>query len=331
MTRTPSFTNQQINTVVVNREHDPRFLYYLLRSEAERIAAAASGAATPIINKSSFAATKVRIPPARTQSLVGAILGTIDDLIENNRRRIALLERMAQAIYREWFVRFRYPGHEEDKLVDSPVGPIPAGWEVGLIEDVCSYLNRGIAPKYAEDGGSFVVNQRCIRDGRLDMARARRQERSVPSEKQLRFGDILINSTGEGTLGRVAQVYSDMSDATVDTHVTIARRAEGVNIDWFGLTVIAKKADFEALAVGSTGQTELGRSAIGSTPVLVAPSELQSSFGEVVAPLRLHARSLTASEKSLVATRDRVLPRLVTGAIDVSHLDLDALLDETAA
>ena len=66
----------------------------------------------------------------RSSAVIAEILGSIDDLIENNRRRIALLEQMAQAIYREWFVHFRYPGHEDDELVDSPLGPIPSGWAV---------------------------------------------------------------------------------------------------------------------------------------------------------------------------------------------------------
>ena len=71
-------------------------------------------------------------PHCRTDDAgrIARVLAAFDDLIENNRRRIALLEQMAQAIYREWFVRFRYPGHEDDELVDSPLGPIPAGWEV---------------------------------------------------------------------------------------------------------------------------------------------------------------------------------------------------------
>lgn len=84
----------------------------------------------------------VQVPPLETQRKIASILFAYDDLIENNTRRIKILEEMAQAIYREWFVNFRFPGHEKVKMVDPPLGRVPAGWEVGRLDDAL-VLQRG--------------------------------------------------------------------------------------------------------------------------------------------------------------------------------------------
>jgi len=132
MTTRPSFTNQQINSVVVDTDnHDPKYVYYLLRQQAGRVKALASGAATPIVNKSTFSNLRVLVPSLPAQRKTAAVLSAYDELIENNTRRIKILEEMAQAIYREWFVNFRFPGYEKVEMVDSQLGPIPEGWEVG--------------------------------------------------------------------------------------------------------------------------------------------------------------------------------------------------------
>jgi type I restriction enzyme S subunit len=157
------------------------------------------------------------------QRRIAGILSAYDGLIENNQRRIRILEEMARAIYREWFVLFRFPGHQKTELVTSPIGNIPQGWEVKKLGELTSFLSRGISPSYAEDGDSIVMNQKCIRDQRLTLDPARKQIKPIPADKRIRFGDVLINSTGVGTLGRVAQVYEKLVDCTVDTHVTIAR------------------------------------------------------------------------------------------------------------
>ena len=156
-----------------------------------------------------------------TQHKIAAILSAYDDLIENNTRRIKILEEMAQALYREWFVKFRFPGHEKVGMVESELGMVPEGWEVVTIRDVSSYINRGVSPKYDDQSPQIVINQKCIRDGKFNLDLVRRHSSKIPVEKSIQFGDVLINSTGIGTLGRVAQIYKEIPDCTVDSHVTI--------------------------------------------------------------------------------------------------------------
>ena len=331
LTEVESVTNQQVNSIIPDDATDARFLYYLLRLEAARIAPMAGGAATPIMNKSAFSNVVVRVPDLATQRRVGDVLGAIDDLIENNRRRVEVLEEMARSIYREWFVHFRYPGHETVPLVDSPLGPIPEGWEVSSVAETSAVVTRGIAPKYSDGGPSVVLNQKCIRDERVSFARSRRQERPISDVKLVRNGDVLINSTGVGTLGRVAYYRGGRADVTVDSHVTIARpRYEGLN-PWYGLSLVALQSEFERLGAGSTGQTELGRGVIGALPLHLPPTALLELFAARVRPLLLQGDQLVAQGGGLAEMRDLLLPKLVTGQIDVSTLDLDGLLEGAVA
>ena len=162
MTSRPSFTNQQINSVVVNEaEHDSHFVYHLLTTLRDELKANAGGAATPIINKTAFSEIKVSVPSLPTQRRIADILSAYDELIENNQQRIRILEDMARSLYREWFVHFRYPGHESVPLVASPLGQIPQEWDVKKLKDVC-LLTMGQSPKsefYNESGDGVPFHQ----------------------------------------------------------------------------------------------------------------------------------------------------------------------------
>lgn len=158
MTNRTSFSNQQINSVIVDSSnYDSQFVFYLLKLNIEKIRAMASGAATPIINKSVFSSFKVQVPTFKTQQKIASILSAYDDLIENNTRRISILEEMAQMIYREWFVNFRFPGHEKVKMVDSPLGKIPEGWEVHVLGDLINIQKGKKAKNILNDPTSGTI------------------------------------------------------------------------------------------------------------------------------------------------------------------------------
>ena len=122
-------------------------------------------AGVPHINLSLFQGLTMPLPPLPTQRKIAAVMSAYDDLIENNNRRIGILEEMARRIYREWFVEFRYPGHEDVTLVDSELGPIPDGWQVGTLDDLV-VLQRGFdLPTTQRERGS-VPGGRCQRETR---------------------------------------------------------------------------------------------------------------------------------------------------------------------
>ncbi len=320
-------SNKQMKMTPDPEQADGLFLYYLLSSPAmvQEVQDRAIGAAVPGFNLGQLRELRVKVPCPPTQRRIAAVLSAFDELIEISERRIELLEDLARSLYREWFVQFRFPGHEEVELVDSELGQIPWGWKVGSVGHVAPGPTRGIAPKYADDGSWTVINQRCIRHQRVTLAPARRHEGAVPDAKRLRFGDVLINSTGVGTLGRVAVLYEENDKMTADSHVTIARPGAPEFHPWFGLHLLSRETAFQAMGTGSTGQTELGRTAVGDLPVAIPPRPVLEAFGGVIWPLLRPIPALSRFRDALAETRDLLLPRLVTGRLDIAHVDLGVL------
>ena len=301
----------------------PKFYAYCFRTPVIRQALTAQGGGTNInnLNQDILNELEVPLPSLSVQRRISDILSAYDELIENSQRRIKVLESMARVLYREWFINFCFPGHENHPRVASSLGEIPQGWEVKKLSDISAYISRGISPHYDEDGNSIVINQKCVRDQRLSLEPARKQSKAIPNEKRVCFGDMLINSTGVGTLGRVAQVYETLENCTVDTHVTIARASSDVDLDFFGCSFLSLQDTFERLGIGATGQTELGRATISGVELVVPPIDIQCKFGETTRGMRSAAATFGKQIQNLRRTRDLLLPRLLSGQIDVEGLN----------
>lgn len=151
-------------------------------------------------------------------------------------------------------------------------------WQEQPLSSLCVYLNRGAAPAYTDTGGILVLNQKCVRDQRVDFTLARRTDshrKQVAADRMVQPFDILVNSTGVGTLGRVAQVRTLPEMATVDSHVTLVRPdSRAIDPLYLGLAIRCFESEIEALGEGSTGQTELSRPRLG-TFLIPMPTSLE--------------------------------------------------------
>ena len=234
-------------------------------------------------------------------------------MIEINQRKIRLLEEVARLYYREWFVNFRFPKHE----LTASLSGIPQGWHHKTIGELTSFLNRGIAPKYDDDAKGLVINQKCIRGGFLNLKPVRKQSKEVKSDRLLRVGDVLINSTGAGTLGRVAIVRSPLPDCTVDTHVTIARPANAAAVAYIGMALIELESTLSTMGVGSTNQLELSRADIATLPILEPPLGLLKEFQELVWPIIEQSEILGRINVILADVKQELLPRVMSGEFEV--------------
>jgi len=309
---------------------DPEYFGWSIVAQQATIEAMGEGATgqTELSARRLGAEIELWLPSLATQRRIASVLGAYDDLIEVNRRRIAVLEEMARGVFEEWFVRFRFPGHEAVPILDTPDGPLPEGWNWDRIGDVATYVNRGIAPKYDNEAETLVISQKCIRDQRLSLLLARKQSKNVPSEKVVQPGDVLINSTGTGTLGRVAQAGQVPPGVTVDSHVTIVRPGSPDDRDYLGLSLFAMQPVFEHMGAGSTNQTELARSAVQNQMLIWPPVDLRARFGGIVRPMRELIEQLAYQNAKLSASRDLLLPRLISGQLSVD--DATRQLDEAA-
>ena len=161
-------------------------------------------------------------------------------------------------------------------------------WRTATLADVAVIIGRGVTPKYSDSGAVVVLNQKCIRDGRVDLHPSRRHDsiaKPVTPEKLLRIGDVLVNSTGTGTLGRIAAVRSLTVPTTVDSHVTIVRPQEWTDARWLGYSLLASQSMIEAMAEGSTGQTELSRYSLSLLPLPIPSLREQRAIAEVLGAL----------------------------------------------
>jgi len=294
---------------------DPRFFCYWFNSRIgqQRLLSVARGAAQQNINITNVKALKVPLPSITTQRAIASILSAYDDLIENNQRRIALLEEAARLLYREWFVHLRFPGHEHVAIKDG----VPEGWEKKTVGEVSSFISRGITPNYDDEAPGIVLNQKCIRNQRIDISLARRQSKKVPKEKLVQYGDVLINSTGQGTLGRVAQLLLPVEDCTVDSHVTIARPEEGIPINIYGHCITPMGKFLSTMGRGATNQTELSRETVAELPFLQPPKALANEFESSVKGISDQIQNLMRQNSLLIKSRDLLLPRLMNGEIAV--------------
>lgn len=298
---------------------DPTFVGLVVESDLFKtfVNQIKSGTAQGGANATVLSSFPLLLPPLPTQRRIAAILSAYDDLIENNLKRIRLLEEAAQHIYREWFVHFRFPGHER---VRWGADGLPEGWRRVPLEDLSLMVKRGVSPDYVTDGGFTVINQKCIRDNQIDLAHAKYSsiDKKIPEERFVRVFDVLVNSTGTGTLGRMAIVKSEMEDTFVDTHVTIVRPdPDQVAPLYLGYQLMEQKQVIENMGRGATNQIELSRSELSGLPIAVPPHELQWAFHNNIHPIIKQVAILRAQSVYAKEARDILLPRLMNRTIEV--------------
>ena len=292
---------------------DRDYLYYYLRSSygQQEIARGTVGAVQAKLPIKNIQNITIPLPDEVAQGKIAAILSSLDTKIEINQRINDNLMQQAVAIFKSWFVEY------------SPFdGIAPKEWETVNLEKITSLISRGIAPKYSDNSDQTVINQKCIRDHMIDLSQARTHTPKVINEKWLRFGDLLINSTGDGTLGRTAQVWFQPQNITVDSHVTIVRPAKENLIFYIGLWGILHEREIESLHTGSTGQTELPRERVKALELHLPDNGTLDRFNTLIAPMAAAIVSKQNENNKLATLRDALLPKLMSGEIDVSSIQL---------
>ena len=310
MTHSPSFSNQQINSIIVDsRRFDPFFVYYALRRVGPTLLGLAAGAATPIINKSSFSDVEIAAPSLSTQRRIASILSAYDDLIENNTRRIAILEEMARRIYEEWFVRLRFPGHEQVKMVASELGMIPEGWKGKSIGEVAKNHDRMRKP--------------------LSKMQRERFKGPYPYYGAAKIFDYVADYIFDG---RFVLMAEDGSVITPDgfpvlqlangrfwanNHTHILCGTPDASTEFIYLRLSSEKVSGY---ITGAAQPKITQANMNRIPVYLPPRDLMAQFTELVKPKFDLIDCLERKNRNLRATRDLLLPKLISGELDVSTL-----------
>lgn len=288
------------------------FAYYLLKQY--KLNDFAGGSAQPLITQGLLKHLKCNIPDIAKQQRIAGILSKYDEAIENNNKRIKVLEQMAESLYKEWFVRFRFPGSKNVEFEDG----IPCGWTYAPIEKLASVLQRGISPVYDDDGTYAIINQKCIRTAIMDIKESQRQSKPYKKELNLQDSDTVICSTGTGTLGRVGQVYGEYENTTLDSHVTLVRTNKIVGKHYLYFALKQLQPWFMSMGIGSTNQQELYCRTIKNAKILVSSNQpLNAAFETQVEAIHKQIIILINANEILIKQRDMLLPRLMSGKLEV--------------
>lgn len=281
----------------------PRYLYYLLISKPVQnaIAANSMGSTVPHLRVADVKALPLPpIPDLLMQGAIAEVLGALDDKIAANRVVVEIANELAAALVRS----------ESANRVCS-------------LDSVAQSVARGVAPKYT-DNGYLVLNQKCIRNGAVDVGLGRRTS-VLPraAEKIIEADDVLVNSTGTGTLGRAARWIRPEGQVSVDSHVTVVR-FDPAKVDpaYAGVVLAGMECDIAALAEGSTGQTELRRELLSSLQLRLPTSlDEQRKVGDRIRAIDKMAVARAEESVTLARTRNELLPLLMDGRITVKGLE----------
>ena len=291
----------------------PGYIYFLMRTHPYQrfIANTSTGSTVHHTSPSKIYDYRFYAPSYEEQREIAERMFAYEKTIKNNQRQIKLLEEAAQRLYKEWIVDLRFPGHETTPIVDG----IPQGWERMVLSEVTSVLKRGISPKYSDNGKYSVINQKCIRSSIMDISESRRQEKEYVPTLNLQDSDTVICSTGTGTLGRVGRVYGDYPNTTFDSHVTLVRAKENPNYIYH--VVKSQQEYLMGMGRGSTNQQELYRDVIERLVVLCPSQDILLKADRVLNAIHCKIKAVYLQNNLLVESRDRLLPKLMSGEIEV--------------
>ena len=317
--------------------NDPKFVYYCM--QGMDFARFNTGVGVPTLNRNHLDSLEVKVPTLSTQRRIAEILSAYDELIENSQLRIKLLESMARALYREWFVHFRFPGHEAVPLVSSALGAVPAGWDVKKLESLMiDHIGGGWGKESPDDDHTepaWVIRGTDIPDARSSQVSGVPHRFHTPSNlrsRKLAAGDILFEVSGGSKgqpVGRTLLITSEVMAAFGGDVICasfckrIRPDADGYGAELLYLSFLEgyESGEIEQFQVQSTGISNYKWTEyIAKTERLVSPAPLRSRFREHVAPLFTQVATLGLQIQNLRRTRDLLLPRLLSGQIDVEAM-----------
>ena len=320
----PILLNQRVAKIdPVGADHD--FIWSVVSSAEyqEKFFYLADGAAQPNMSGSQIEGVEIPFPPLPFQRRIAGILSAYDELIENNQRRIRILEDMARSLYREWFVHFRYHGHETVPLVDSPLGQIPQGWEVKKLGDIAEDMRRNIPKGQLDEPQPYVGLEHIPR---RSLALDSWEIASELGSNKLAF------KKGEVLFGKIRPYFHKVSIApfdglcSADTIVIRARQPEHYAI----VVGCVSSDEFVAHATATSNGSKMPRanwSVLKERPIAIPTLTVARQFSAVVEPAIQQMQTLIFQTTNLRRTRDLLLPRLLSGQIALAT-DTPPIYDE---
>ena len=295
---------------------EPMFLYYYFSAPdtVRKIRNLAFAAGVPHINLEILRNFEVPLPPLPVQRRIAGILSAYDELIENNQRRIKILEEMARSLYREWFVHFRFPGHNKVKMAPSPLGPIPQGWEVKKLGEIADLNRAQINPRTAPDEVHYI-DISSVSPGQIDaiitypFAKAPGRARRI-----VQHGDILWSCVRPNRRSHALVMQPNLNTIASTGFAVLTAAKVPFTFLYFATTTDDFVTFLTNSATGSAYPAVTAKT-FADAVLLVPPAPLLKKFGETSIPMAEQIHILQRQTQNLRRTRDLLLPRLLSGQI----------------
>ena len=293
---------------------DWNFLAYSLQSKSvqARLKSKAFGATVPHVKVGDAESLLIPCPPLKDQKKIGSILSSYDDLISINQRRIELLEEAARRLYREWFVHLRFPGHESTRIIDG----VPEGWKKLPLTKIASFTNGfAFKPSHHQHQGLPIIKIPELRYGVTNKT-PRTSDREIPEKFRIKAGDIIFSWSGT-----LAVKEWTGENALLNQHLFIVTPKNKDTKRFILLSIENAIPSLMSQSVGSTMQ-HIRRSSLDDHLIRTPTTEILYKFSEIADPLMNLALSLMSMNSRLTQARDLLLPRLMSGKLDVSNIPL---------
>jgi type I restriction enzyme S subunit len=301
----------------------PEYLYYWMKGSAFQSAVYGTkgGVAQSYLSLEMIRSLPLRFPSLNVQRNIAEILSAYDRLMDNNNRRIKILEEIAHMMYREWFVNFRFPGHEKAKMVESEIGPIPNGWEASSVGSLATEIRNSTNPRDVDPDTPYVGLEHIPRKS---IALLEWGSVGQVQSAKLRFnrGDILF--------GKIRPYFHKVVVAPIagvcssDAIVIVPKKAEFLPL----VLCCVSSEDFVAQATQTSQGTKMPRAnwdVLTRYPVPLAEASIFSRFNRAIRPMIDLINNLVFRNRNLRQTRDLLLPKLISGEVNVEQSETEAV------
>ena len=309
----PARVNQHVAILRPKEKANATFILAWLQTNKDLLLKlASSGATRNALTKRMLEGLDINLPSIDIQNHIAELISLIQSKINLNIKLNGYLLE-----YLKTYAKTLYCEYENDKNAI-----LPRNWRWAEIAEIAGMVCRGIAPKYSDVSDEVVLGQTCVRSNLILVENGRTHAPRKKTEKWLKKYDLLINSTGVGSLGRTAQVWFEPKKLVADSHITIVRTADPRYALYLGFWAFKHEKHIESLHTGSTGQTELPRDYVKTMRLVLPDDKTLNRFNKIAVPMVELIVANQRENKRLEEIRDRLLPKLMSGEIDVSKIDL---------
>lgn len=303
---------------------ETNYLRYIIGSPAFSgyIKNIVTGVNVPHISPSQILNFKFNLPPVYVQQKIVSILSAYDELIENNKQRIKLLEEMAEEIYKEWFVRFRFPGYESTKFFDekkrevphNTPGTLPEGWENRSFNKVAEYINGfAFKPTDWKENGIPIIKINELKNG-IESATPRNDGQNIPEKYHVYPGDLLFSWSAD------LNVYIwNEGNGLLNQHIFKVIPNSEISKEFLFYSLKEKMVLFRGMSNGAT-MHHIKKSALSMVHIVTPSKSIMKKFQKIIEPILTEVGVLKSKNQILQQTRDLLLPRLINGKLSVEHL-----------